>query len=77
MSGRQRGGHLGAAPDGLEDDEVGDLAEPGDVLCADEDARADHRDPGKVAVLRHSSWFECRTEAKENGRQSRVPLNQI
>jgi hypothetical protein len=51
--------HLGAAPDGLEDDEVGDLAEPGDVLRADEDARADHRDPGKVAVLRHSSWFSA------------------
>lgn len=35
---------------------MGDLAEPGDVLRAREDARADHRDPGKkLAVPRHSS----------------------
>lgn len=46
---------LGAAPDGLEEDEVGDLAEPWDVLGAREDAGADHRDPGKP-VARHS-WF--------------------
>lgn len=49
--------HLGAAPDGLEDDEVRDLAEPWDVLSARKDAGADHRDPGKlraaVAVTRH------------------------
>jgi len=58
----QRGGdggtHLGAAPDGLEDDEVRDLAEPGDVLRAREDAGADHRDPRKaraaVAIPRHA-----------------------
>ena len=58
----QRGGdggtHLGAAPDGLEDDEVRDLAEPGDVLRAREDAGAEHRDPRKaraaVAIPRHA-----------------------
>lgn len=37
--------HLGPAPDGLEDDDVRNLAEPGDVLRAREDAGADHRDP--------------------------------
>lgn len=49
--------HLGAAPDGLEDDEVRDLAEPWDVLRARKDAGADHRDPGKlraaIAFPRH------------------------
>lgn len=52
------GTNLGAAPDGLEDDEVLDLAEPGDVLRAREDAGADHRDPRKaraaVAIPRHA-----------------------
>ena len=50
------GTHLGAAPDGLEDDEVRDLAEPWDVLRARKDAGADHRDPRK---LRAAVAFPC------------------
>jgi hypothetical protein len=54
MSGNS-GTHLGAAPDGLDDDEVRDLAEPGNVLRPRKDAGTEHRDLRQPrAVRRHA-----------------------
>lgn len=68
------GTHLGAAPYGLEDDEVRDLAEPGDVLRPREDAGSDHRDLGQSrAVRRHAvclgSWLLALLTLTAKGRK--------